>query len=79
VRDVVPLGEKANVSAATPQRRIMVSQKAIDRLYEIAKDWDKYMLEHAYIAWAADKDPARDEDARFLSWVASYTKGKQSP
>ena len=39
----------------------------------------KYMLEHAYIAWAADKDAARDEDAQFMSWVKSYTKEKPSP
>jgi hypothetical protein len=32
----------------------MVSSQAIDRLYEIAPGWDKYMLEHAYIAWAGD-------------------------
>ena len=66
-------------AVGAPQRRIMVSQKAIDRLYEITPGWDKYMLEHAYIAWAADKDAARDEDARFLSWVSSYTKGKTAP
>ncbi len=74
---------KADQPLATPvivqQRRIMVSQKAIDRLYEIAPGWDKYMLEHAYIAWAADKEAAHNEDARFLSWVGSYTKGKASP
>jgi hypothetical protein len=75
----------ADVSDATatpsiaPQRQIMVSQNAIDRLYEIVPGWDKYMLEHTYIAWAADKEPARDEDARFLSWVKSYTKERPSP
>ncbi len=37
------------------------------------------MLEHAYIAWAEDKEAARNEDARFLSWVGSYTKGKAAP
>jgi hypothetical protein len=41
--------------------------------------WDKYMLESVYIAWAKDKEAARDEDARFLSWVRSYTKGKPAP
>jgi plasmid replication initiation protein len=61
------------------ERRVMVSSQAIDRLYEIAPGWDKYMLEHAYIAWAADKEAARNEDARFLSWAASFTKGKASP
>ena len=70
---------KAAAPAPVPERRIMVSTRAIERLYEMAPGWDKYALEHAYIAWAKDKDPARDEDARFLSWVASYTKNKPAP
>lgn len=61
------------------EKRIMVSSRAIEGLYEIAPGWDKYALEHGYIAWAKDKDAARDEDARFLSWVRSYTKGKATP
>ncbi len=69
--------------AATPRSvsepRVMVSSQAIERLYEIAPGWDKYMLERAYIEWAKDKEAARNEDARFLSWVGSYTKGKASP
>jgi len=69
----------AVVPTAPSERRIMVSSQAIERLYEIAPGWDKYMLEHTYIAWAKDKDPARDEDARFLSWVVSFTKGKKAP
>jgi len=71
-------GEK--LSASPPSdRRILVSSKAIEQLYEFAPGWDKYMLESMYIEWAKDKEPARDEDARFLSWVRSYTKGKLSP
>ncbi len=78
-RDAGDVPEVTAAPSIAPQRQIMVSQKAIDRLYEIVPGWDKYMLEHTYIAWAADKDPALNEDARFLSWVASYTRGKQSP
>ena len=63
----------------SPERRIMVSSRAIERLYEIAPQWDKYALENLYIAWAKDKEVARNEDARFLSWVGSYTKGKPAP
>jgi hypothetical protein len=37
------------------------------------------MLENLYIAWAEEKEAARNEDARFLSWVRSYTKGKPVP
>jgi len=73
---------EAIVAAApvpTPERRIMVSSKAIERLYEIAPGWDKYFLENAYIAWAKNIEPARHEDARFLRWVGSYTKGKRAP
>ena len=44
----------------------MVSSAAIERLYEFAPGWDKYALENMYIAWAKDKEPARNEDARFL-------------
>ena len=72
----------AGVQAATAplfERCIMVSTKAIEELYEFAPGWDKYMLEHAYIEWAKDKEVARNEDARFLAWVKSYTKGKASP
>ena len=61
------------------ERRIMVSAQAIERLYETAPGWDKYMLENMYIAWAKDKEVARNEDARFLKWVGSYTKGKPAP
>jgi hypothetical protein len=65
--------------AAPPERRIQVSSRAIERLYETAPGWDKYALEHTYMDWAKDKEPARNEDARFLAWVGSYTKGKASP
>jgi hypothetical protein len=70
----------ATPGASPPsERRIMVSSKAIEQLYEFVPGWDKYMLESMYIEWAKDKEGARDEDARFLSWVRSYTKGKPSP
>ncbi len=65
--------------AAPAERRIMVSSRAIERLYDIAPGWDKYMLENVYKNWAKDKEAARNEDARFLSWVGSYTKGKPEP
>ncbi len=65
--------------APASERRILISSQAIERLYEIAPGWDKYALEQVYIAWAEDKEPARNEDARFLSWAGSYTKGKPSP
>jgi hypothetical protein len=51
----------------------------MERLYEMAPDWDKHMLESMYIAWAKTKEPAHNEDARFLGWVKSYTKSKPSP
>jgi plasmid replication initiation protein len=81
VRDVQDEGVPftAAAPASAPERRIMISSKAIERLYEIAPDWDKYMLERMYIEWAKDKNPARNEDARFLSWAGSYTKGKPAP
>jgi len=77
----IQAGAPAGTMSASPstERRIMVSSKAIEQVYEFAPGWDKYMLESMYIDWARDKGSARDEDARFLSWVKSYTKGKPSP
>src|SRR5271166_5993406 len=69
----------ANLPAMAPERRIIVSSQAIGQLYEVAPSWDKYMLENIYMAWAKDKEVAHNEDARFLGWVKSYTKGKPSP
>jgi plasmid replication initiation protein len=65
--------------AAQSERRIMISPQAIEQLYKAAPGWDKYMLENLYIAWAKDKEAARNEDARFHGWVKSYTKGKPEP
>jgi plasmid replication initiation protein len=69
----------AAAPAASAERRIMVSSAAIERLYEFAPGWDKYALENMYMAWAKDKEPARNEDARFCGWVKSFTKGKAEP
>jgi plasmid replication initiation protein len=66
-------------AAPQSERRIMVSMQAIEQLYEFAPGWDKYMLENLYIAWAKDKEAARNEDARFHGWVKSYTKSKPEP
>ena len=78
-----PAANEADAVVAPPavasERRIPISSQAIERLWEIAPGWDKYHLEHVYIDWAKDKEPARNEDARFLSWAGSYTKGKPSP
>jgi myo-inositol catabolism protein IolC len=57
----------------------MISSRAIERLYDVAPRWDKHMLESLYGEWAKAKDAARNEDARFLGWVKSYTKGKPAP
>jgi plasmid replication initiation protein len=64
-------------SPAMP-RRISVSMDALQKCPQkgYAPGWDKYQLEKIYIEWAADKEPAKNEDARFLSWVKSFTKGK---
>jgi hypothetical protein len=61
------------------KRAIRISTDAFDRIHDIAPGWDRYALESLYLGWAADKDPARSEDARFLGWVRSYTKGKAAP
>ncbi|MFM9884415.1 MAG: replication initiator protein A [Burkholderiales bacterium] len=61
------------------ERAIRISQAAFDTMRDRAPGWDKYMLESMYIEWAKSKDAARSEDARFLRWVTSYTKGKPAP
>ncbi|NOT70882.1 MAG: replication initiator protein A [Hyphomicrobium sp.] len=70
-------GEK--IVKPTADRAIRISQAAFDTMRERAPGWDKYMLESMYIEWAKTKDAARHEDARFLRWVTSYTKGKAAP
>ena len=57
----------------------MITSQAIEQAREIAPRLDIYWLENAYLAWAKDKDAARNEDARFLSWVGSYTKRNPVP
>jgi hypothetical protein len=59
-------------------RTIRISGDAIERVCDVAPGWDRYALETMYINWASDKDAARNEDARFLGWVRSYTKGKRA-
>jgi plasmid replication initiation protein len=59
-------------------RMVRVSGDAFERAREIAPGWDVYALENLYINWASEKDAARNEDARFLGWVRSYTKGKRA-
>ncbi len=78
VGQVIPAPALAPAGAQS-ERRIMVSTQAIEQLYDIAPGWDKYMLENVYAAWAKDKEAARNEDARFLGWVKSFTKGKPEP
>ena len=58
---------------------VRISTAAFDQVHGIAPGWDRYALEQLYIAWAGDKDAARNEDARWVSWVRSYTKGKRAP
>lgn len=67
------------ISSKASERTIRISQAAFDTMRDRAPGWDKYMLESMYIEWAKTKDPAKNEDARFLSWVKSYTKGKPAP
>lgn len=62
-------------SEAAP-RRVQVSSRALEQLRDVAPGWDRYALEAFYTQWVADKDPARNEDARFLAWARSFTKGR---
>jgi hypothetical protein len=55
-------------------RKVLLSSRAIEEVRKIAAGLAPYWLESTYIGWAKDKDEARDEDARFLKWAASFTK-----
>lgn len=79
VKPPAPVPVVSAVDAEPPQRGIFISASAFERLYEIAPGWDKYMLERMYCEWAASKERAHCEDARFFGWVRSYTKGRPSP
>ncbi len=65
--------------SALSRKQVRISPDAFEHARELAPGWDRYALEGLYIEWAASKDPARSEDARFLGWVKSYTKGKPAP
>ena len=67
------------MAGAKPRRAIRISTEAFDHARQIAPGWDRYALEQIYIAWAADLNAARSEDARFIGWVRSYTKGRPAP
>lgn len=70
-------GEARPIGALVGQTgTIRISLDALERVRTVAPRWDRYALEQRYIAWAGDKEPARNEDARFLKWAANYTKGK---
>lgn len=68
--------DDAAASGIGAPRAVRISMHALDQARELAPGWDRYALEQIYIGWASRKDPARNEDARFLGWVKSYTKGK---
>ena len=65
--------------AAPVKAKIRISTVAFDNARALAPGWDMYALESKYIEWASTKDAARNEDARFLGWFKSYTKGKAAP
>ena len=65
--------------AAPIKAKIRISTVAFDNARALAPGWDMYALESKYIEWASTKDAARNEDARFIGWFKSYTKGKAAP
>ncbi len=69
-------GRSGSAAQVHTSNQVLISSRAIEQLAEVAPRWDKHMLERMYIEWAGSKEPARNEDARFLGWVRSYTKGK---
>lgn len=59
-----------------PNGKMQISMAALEKVRGLAPGWDKYYLEATYLAWAHTLERARNEDARFLSWVENFTKGK---
>jgi hypothetical protein len=67
----------APAAALSASQQIFISSDAIERARVVAPGFDVYWLENTYIAWAKNLgEPAHNEDARFLAWVKSFTKGK---
>jgi hypothetical protein len=64
------------VSPPDKRAKAQISSRAIEELADVAPGWDRYALEAMYLNWVADKDAARNEDARFLAWAKSFTKGR---
>ena len=79
VKPPAPVPVVTAVEPEPKKRGIFISSSAFEHLYDIAPGWDKYMLERQYCEWAANLEPAHNEDARFFKWVSSYTKGKACP
>jgi plasmid replication initiation protein len=63
-------------TARSAPLKILISSDAIERAKEVAPRFDRYWLENTYITWARNLEPAHSEDARFLTWVKNFTKGK---
>lgn len=76
VKPPAPVPELVAHEAPMPARGVFISTSALERLPELAPGWDKYALETAYLEWARDKEPARNEDSRFFGWVRSFTKNR---
>lgn len=72
-----PVAETSYAITQAQDRLIRVTQAAMDALYDVAPGYDRYALEKIYQTWAADKEPARNEDARFLTWARNFTKARR--
>jgi plasmid replication initiation protein len=53
---------------------IFISTDAIERVRELVPGVDVYWLESAYRDFFSGKEPARNEDARFLKWAPSFMR-----
>ena len=70
-------GAEARPPGQGASQKIFISVDAIEQARAIAPGFDVYWLENTYKEWAKSLgEPARNEDARFLGWVKSFTKGK---
>jgi hypothetical protein len=52
------------------------SIETADKLLSVAPGWDHHFLINAYNSWRKGKERARNDQAAFLGWAKSFTKGR---
>lgn len=76
--DSKPIAKAPPSPSSAVRRDLLVSERAMEQVSDIAPGWDKHYLEAAYKEWVAGKEEMpRNIDAAFLGWVRKFTKGRR--